>query len=74
VTNDIQGIGAVARDLAQEKFEVMQENASALCDEGREKVRHAARGLEHYVAERPLTSVLIAAGVGLLLGRFWRRH
>lgn len=74
VTRDIQEIGGIARDAAEEKFEQIQENASELCDEGREKVRQAARSLEQYVAEKPLTSLLIAAGVGLLLGHFWRRR
>ena len=29
--------------------------------------------LERFIEEQPLTSVLIAAGVGMFLGRFWTR-
>ena len=30
-------------------------------------------GIESYVREKPLQAVLIAAGVGLLLGALWKR-
>jgi ElaB/YqjD/DUF883 family membrane-anchored ribosome-binding protein len=66
-------MGAVARDVAHEKLEDFQENASAVYEQGRDKVREATRTLERFIAEQPLTSVLIAAGVGLFLGRFWMR-
>jgi len=74
VSDDIQGMGTIARDAAQEKFEQMQDNASELYDEGRDTARRAARSLEQYIAEQPLTSMLIAGGVGLLLGRFWKHR
>lgn len=74
VTEDIQEMGAIARDAVQEKFEHMQENASEFYDQGRDTARKTARSLEQYVAERPLTCILIAGGLGLLLGRFWRRR
>src|SRR5579863_2366344 len=70
VSKDIQGMGALAKDVACEKLEELQENASAVYDQGRDKVHQVTRTLERFVQEQPLTSVLIAAGVGLLLGRF----
>jgi ElaB/YqjD/DUF883 family membrane-anchored ribosome-binding protein len=73
VAKDIQGMGALAKDVAHEKLEEFQENASAVYEQGREKVRKSTRTLERFIAEQPLTSVLIAAGAGLLLGRFWMR-
>jgi ElaB/YqjD/DUF883 family membrane-anchored ribosome-binding protein len=74
VSKDIQGMGAVARDVAHEKLEDFQENASAVYEQGRDKVREATRTFERFIQEQPLTSVLIAAGVGLFLGRFWMRR
>jgi hypothetical protein len=68
-----QGIGAVARDPPREPFGPIHESASARCDQRRDTLRHTTRSLEQYIAEQPLTSVLIAGGVGLLLGRFWMR-
>jgi ElaB/YqjD/DUF883 family membrane-anchored ribosome-binding protein len=73
VSKDIQGMGSLAKDVAHEKLEELQENASAVYERGREQVRDATRTLERFIEEQPLTSVLIAAGVGLLLGRFWMR-
>ncbi len=74
VSKDIRGIGALAKDVAHEKLDEFQENASAVYGQGRDKVREATRTLERFIAEQPLTSVLIAAGVGLFLGRFWMRR
>jgi len=73
VSKDIQGMGAIAKDVAHEKLDKLQENASAVYDKGCDQARDAARTLERFIAEQPLTSVLIAAGVGLFLGRFWMR-
>lgn len=74
VTQDIQELGAIASDAAHEKFAQMRAEGSALCDQGHDKMRYAARSLEQYIAQQPLTSVLIAGGVGVLLGYFWRRR
>jgi ElaB/YqjD/DUF883 family membrane-anchored ribosome-binding protein len=74
VSKDIQGIGAAALDAAQEKFGQMEENAAELYDQGRDKVRQVARKVEKHIVEQPLTSVVVAAVVGLLLGRFWMRR
>jgi ElaB/YqjD/DUF883 family membrane-anchored ribosome-binding protein len=73
VTKDLQGIGTLAKDVAHEKLEELQGNASAVYEQGRDQVREATRTLERFIEEQPLTSVLIAAGVGLFLGRFWMR-
>ena len=74
VTEDIRGMGTIARDAAHETIEQMQDNASELYDQGKDKARRAARSLEQFIAEQPLTSILIAGGVGLLLGRFWKHR
>jgi ElaB/YqjD/DUF883 family membrane-anchored ribosome-binding protein len=73
VSKDIQGMGSIAKDVAHEKFEELQENASAVYEQGRNQVRDATRTLERFIEEQPLTSILIAAGVGMFLGRFWMR-
>lgn len=73
VSKDIRDMGGIAQDVAHEKLEELQENASAIYEQGRETVRQATHTLERFIEEQPLTSVLIAAGVGLFLGRFWMR-
>jgi ElaB/YqjD/DUF883 family membrane-anchored ribosome-binding protein len=74
VAEDIQELGGIARDAAQEKVTQLRDDASNCYEEGRETVRHVERTFEQYIREQPLKSILIAAGVGLVLGRFWMRH
>ena len=79
-----QEMGAQVRDWAQEKGSQIKEGAqeamqqvgtsvSQLADRGRETMGQLGEGLEDRIRSKPLQSVLIAAGVGLLLGLIWKR-
>jgi ElaB/YqjD/DUF883 family membrane-anchored ribosome-binding protein len=79
-----QEMGAQARDWAQEKGsqikegaqEAMQQvstSASQLANKGRETMDQFSEGLEDRIRSKPLQSVLIAAGVGMLLGLIWKK-
>ena len=74
VTGDIQKMGGTVRDAAQEKLGQMGEIAAEYCEQGQDRVHGVACACEQFLRQRPLTSVLLAAGVGLLLGRFWKRR
>jgi len=74
VVQDLQELGGMAREMAQEKVEQVRSGAADYANEGREKVRQVERSIEQYIREQPLKSMLIAAGVGLVLGRFWMRR
>jgi ElaB/YqjD/DUF883 family membrane-anchored ribosome-binding protein len=74
LTQDVRKLAGAAIDVAQEKLEVLRESASDCKDQGRDKVQQVERTIEQYIRERPLKTLLIAAGVGLLLGRFWMRR
>ena len=80
----VQEMGTQVRDWAQEKGsqikegaqEAMQQvgtSASQLADLGRETMGQLEEGLEDRIRNKPLQSVLIAAGVGMLLGLLWKR-
>jgi len=73
VTKDLQEMGGIVRDAAQEKLGQVRENASEYYEQGRDKVHDVVCTFEQFVRQQPFKSVLIAAGVGWLLGRFWRR-
>ena len=73
VSKDLHAMGSAAKDVAQEKLGDLQDTAAAAYEGGKDNVREATRTLEKFIEEQPLTSVLIAAGVGLFLGRFWMR-
>lgn len=74
VTQDLREMGEIAKEVAQEKFEQVRSNASQCCEQGRDKLQQVEHTIEQYIRDRPLKSILIAAGIGLLFGRFWMRR
>jgi ElaB/YqjD/DUF883 family membrane-anchored ribosome-binding protein len=74
VTEDIQELGGIAGDAAQEKLGQLRDHGAEYYEEGREKVHQVERTFEQFVREHPVKSLLIAAGFGLVLGRFWMRR
>jgi len=72
LTEDLQKLGGTVRDAAQEKLGQVSERASEYCEQGRDKVHGVACACEQFLRQRPLTSVLLAVGIGWLLGRFWK--
>lgn len=74
VSDDLKEMGGIVRDAAQEKLGQVRENASDYYLQGLDKVHGVSSNFEQYVRERPVKSLLIAAGIGLLFGRFWMRR
>jgi ElaB/YqjD/DUF883 family membrane-anchored ribosome-binding protein len=77
-------MGAQVRDWAQEKGsqikegaqEAMQQvgaSAAQLAEMGRTTIDQLEVSLEDRIRNKPLQSVLIAAGAGMLLGLLWKR-
>jgi ElaB/YqjD/DUF883 family membrane-anchored ribosome-binding protein len=62
--------GTSARDAAGR----FTEHGSEMLDKGRKSLQRAENGFEQFVAEHPFRSVVIAAGVGALLGCALRRR
>jgi ElaB/YqjD/DUF883 family membrane-anchored ribosome-binding protein len=61
------------KDQANEYYQQGREKAQEYYEQGRQKAVELEQNLEEYVRDQPLKSVMIAAGVGLLLGILWRR-
>ena len=74
VTEDVEKMGGTVRDSAQEKLGQVGETTAEYCEQGRDKVHGVACACEQFLRARPLSSVLMAAGIGWLLGRFWKRR
>ncbi len=72
VTEDLQRMGGAVRDAAHAELGQASEKAAEYCQQGREKLRCVGCACEQFVRERPLGSVLMAAGIGWLLGRLWK--
>ena len=73
VTEDVEKMGETVRDAAGEKLGQVGGRASECCEQAREKAHGVACHCEQFLRQKPLTCVAIAAGVGWLLGRFWKR-
>jgi len=65
--------GKERSDQAQELMAQGKEVAAAYYEEGRHQVLAWQQQLENQVREKPLQSLFIAAGVGLLFGLLRRR-
>ena len=62
---------------AMDKLHEVQEAAAGICEKGLAEARDLESKVEHYVSRRPISSLLIAAGValgaGLLIGTLIKR-
>ena len=74
VGQNLRNIGSQVRDQATQQYDQMREQATDYYDKGRQRAMEMEQTLEEYVQEKPIQSLLIAAGVGVLLGLLWKRH
>jgi ElaB/YqjD/DUF883 family membrane-anchored ribosome-binding protein len=74
VAKEVEVMGEMAAGTAQAKLEQIRDDASEYYEQGREQARGVQRTFEQFIRDKPVKSVLIAAGVGLLFGRFWMRR
>ena len=61
-------LGASAKEFAEEALKETQECASSCYEQGRVKVQEVEHTLETLIRNQPLKALMIAAGVGLLVG------
>jgi|GraSoiStandDraft_45_1057281.scaffolds.fasta_scaffold458206_2 ElaB/YqjD/DUF883 family membrane-anchored ribosome-binding protein len=59
---------------AQELGTQAKETVSEYYEQGRESLRALPQTLEEQIRARPLEALLVAGGVGLLLGLLWQRR
>lgn len=74
VSEDLTEMSGIVRDAAQEKLREVRETATEYYEQGRDDVHGVLCNFEQHVRARPIRSVLIGAGIGLLFGRFWMRR
>jgi ElaB/YqjD/DUF883 family membrane-anchored ribosome-binding protein len=61
------------QDIGTQVKETMQATGTQVYEQGRESLQDLNRTLETQIRERPLQALLVAGGVGALLGLLWRR-
>ena len=73
VQENLRNLGSQVRDAATERYSDLRDQASQYYEQGRQRATEMEQSLEQYVQEKPIQSLLIAAGVGMLLGMLWKR-
>ena len=79
-TSPAQGGAPQGRDKAQEvsaqvseTAQQVSETASAAYEQGREQIAQVGQSLEEHIRDKPLQSVLMAAGLGMIIAFLWKR-
>jgi len=68
VAEEVQELGRVALSTAGEAAANLKDKGQAALEAGRDKAKKAKGQFEDVVAENPMKSVLIALGVGVVVG------
>jgi ElaB/YqjD/DUF883 family membrane-anchored ribosome-binding protein len=74
VSNELKEMATGITGAAEEKLDQIRDSATEFYEQGRDKIYGAESAIEQYVRERPVKSILIAAGIGLVFGRFFMRR
>ena len=61
------------QDIGTQLKETMQATGTQVYEQGRESLQDLNRTIEAQIRERPLQALLVAGGIGVLLGLLWRR-
>lgn len=67
-------VGRAGTTVAREKIKTGVVEVKHAASVARQKGEEAVEGVQHTIQERPLTSVLIAFGLGLLIARIMDRR
>jgi ElaB/YqjD/DUF883 family membrane-anchored ribosome-binding protein len=77
VKETMQDIGTQAKETVQaartQAKETMQAVGTQVYEQGQKSLQDLNQTLESQIRERPLQALLVAAGIGALLGLLWRR-
>ncbi len=73
VQENLRDLGGQVRDAATEKYGQLRDQATDYYEQGRQRATEMEQSLEQYVQEKPIQALLMAAGVGMLLGVLWKR-
>jgi ElaB/YqjD/DUF883 family membrane-anchored ribosome-binding protein len=73
IKQNLQEMGSTAKQLAQEKLEGVRDTMVGYYEQGRDRAVELEHSLENRIREKPISSILIATGLGFLIGMFWMR-
>ena len=77
VKETVQHVGTQVKETMQDVGiqvkETMQAAGTQVYEQGRESLQDLNRTIEAQIRERPIQALLVAGGIGVLLGLLWRR-
>jgi ElaB/YqjD/DUF883 family membrane-anchored ribosome-binding protein len=73
IKHNLQEMGTAAKQAAREQLSGVRESMVGYYEQGRDKAIEFEHSLENRIREKPLSSVLVATGLGFLIGLFWMR-
>ncbi len=73
VGQNIRDLGSTARDAATAEYNNLRNQAGEYYEQGRQQALQWEGQVESYVHGKPIQALLIAAGVGVVLGVLWKR-
>jgi len=71
--DELRDIGNRASDLASDGYRVAKNTMQDTMDTLEQQSDELMDALADYVARKPITSIMVAAGIGWVLGKFWAR-
>ena len=74
VLHSVRQLGSDVSRSMRSRAKEFGETATIVFDKGREKARDFKQSVEERVQQRPVTSLLAAAGLGLLIGVIYGRR
>jgi ElaB/YqjD/DUF883 family membrane-anchored ribosome-binding protein len=74
IAKDVQEVGDAAKRVAADGVDAIRETAHQYLAEGQSRVRHLGGSIQERVQDQPVKALLIAAGIGFLLGAIWIRR
>ena len=77
VKETVQDMGTyikeTAQDMGTQAKETMQAAGTQVYEQGRESLQGLNRTIEGQIRQRPIQALLVAGGIGVLLGFLWQR-
>jgi ElaB/YqjD/DUF883 family membrane-anchored ribosome-binding protein len=66
-------VGSQAKEVVQERWDNLRNTASDVVEQGRDKLQDVEHAVEERIQNRPFMAILMAIGLGFLVGFLCRR-
>lgn len=74
IGKDVQDLGKITNNLFNDAANVAQANVNELYTHGKARANQLSHDVGNKINEKPLLSLLVAAGVGLVIGALFNRR